>query len=270
VFVADAGMTLSFQRSDACTFTGNMLFAPGKITITQATAIKQWTGNIVFREGRGSTGTPQTFTIDDAMPPVPPITRRTAPVIVSRITRPPVLDGEIGWDEWPVPMVNLDRQSTRASASGAPVFAKLAYDDRFLYVAFNVAMFEVSKLHKGQVWGKDDGAEISIAGQSGTYVIRGFADGSVTSAIDGGLSASDAARVAKSVQFAAKSFGTAMGGWRGELAIPLEALGLKAAPGLKVAFNLDIFRAEDGVERCLEGTLAENWRVDQAAMLQFK
>jgi hypothetical protein len=75
-----------------------------------------------------------------------------------------------GWDEWPVPMINLDRDKDRGGASGAPVFAKLAYDDRFLYVAVNVAMFDVKQLRKNSNWGEDDGAEISIAGQSGTYI----------------------------------------------------------------------------------------------------
>jgi hypothetical protein len=269
VFFADANMMLSFQRSGDCTFTGNTLFVPGKISIAQPGAIKHWSGNIMFREG-GTTGSPQPFTIDDTMPPVPSPARRTAPYSVARLPQPPVLDGEIGWDEWPGALLNLDRESTRWSARGAPVFAKVAYDDQFLYVAINVAMFETSKLRKGSEWGKDDGAEISIAGKTATFVIRGFADSSLVSATDAGASASDAARVGKVVRFAAKSYGTAMGGWRGEWAIPLEALGLKASPGLKVAFNLGIFRAEDGLRRCLEGTLAENWRLDQAATLQLR
>ncbi len=270
VFFSDGNMMLSFQRSGDCTFTGNTLFVPGKISFAQPGAIKRWSGNTIFREGSGTAGSAKPFTIDDAMPPVPAPTRRTAPFSAARVPKPPVLDGEIGWDEWPGAMLNLDREATRWSASGAPVFAKVAYDDQFLYVALNVAMFEISKLRKGSEWGKDDGAEISIAGKTATFVIRGFADGTVVSVTDAGASASDATRVGKAVRFAAKSFGTAMGGWRGEWAIPLEALGLKASPGLKVPFNLGIFRAEDGVRRCLEGTLSENWRLNQAATLQFK
>jgi hypothetical protein len=186
------------------------------------------------------------------------------------MAQPPKLDGEIGWEEWPRTMLQLDREKSRWSASGAPVFAKVGYDGQYLYVAVNVAMFEVGKLRKGSAWGEDDGMEISIAGAGTTYVIRGFADGTVRSVTDAGATAEAASRVGGAVKFAAKPFGTRMGGWRGEWAIPLEAIEVKALPGVKVAFNVAVFRAEDRVLRVLEGTLAESWKVDQAATLQFK
>jgi hypothetical protein len=271
VFIADKDMMLSFQRSGGCTFTGNTLFVPGKIDIVQPSAITSWTNNIVYRNGTGKGGEAQAFTIDDAMPAAAPPARRTAPYMVERLAQPPILDGEIGWDEWPRTMLQLDREKSRWSASGAPIFAKVGYDDRYLYVAVNVAMFEVGKLRKGTVWGEDDGMEIAIAGAGGAaYVVRGFADGTVRSVTDAGATAEAAARLGADVKFAAKTFGTRMGGWRGEWAIPLEAIGVKAGPGVKVGFNVAVFRAEDRVWRMLEGTLAESWKVDQAATLQFK
>jgi len=57
---------------------------------------------------------------------------------------------------------------------------------------------------------------------------------------------------------------------RSEWAIPLDALGLKPQPGLKVPFNLTVYRSEDQVSRCWEGTRAESWRLDEAGTLQFK
>ena len=145
VFIAEADMTLSFQRSGGCTFTGNTLFAPGKITISQPSAIKVWQGNVVFRDAVAKDGSPQAFTIGDAMPPVPTPQRRTGAAVAVRLSQPPTLDGEIGWDEWPGALLNLDREPARWSASGAPVFAELGYDDRFLYVAVNVVMFDVGQ-----------------------------------------------------------------------------------------------------------------------------
>ena len=59
-------------------------------------------------------------------------------------------------------------------------------------------------------------------------------------------------------------------GWRGEWAIPCAALGLKPAPGVKMAFNMAAFCSEFGEWHCWEGTLAETWRLDQAGTLQFK
>ena len=84
----------------------------------------------------------------------------------ARVAKPPEIDGEIGSGEWPGELVRLDRTPTRWSASGAPVYARLAYDDEFLYVALNVVTFDASKLSSGAAWGRDDGAELAIAGKS--------------------------------------------------------------------------------------------------------
>lgn len=265
VFIAETNMVLSFQRSSGCVFQGNTLFAPGTITLSPPSAIKLWTNNVVFYGG-----TNKTFTIADALPPAAPPARRTTPVSISRVTRPPTLDGEIGWDEWPTASASLDRTPSRWPASGAPAFAKLAYDDQCLYVAVNVVMFDVTKLSKGTRWGKDDGAEVCIAGKAGTFVIHGFPNGTVESVTLAGVPADAAARVGKAVRFAAKPYGTTRGGWRCEWAIPWDALGIKPAPGLKIPFNIGVRRTEDGIWRCLEGTLAQNWRLDQAAILQLK
>ena len=275
VFIAETNMTLSFQRSGGCTFQGNTLFVPGNITIGQPSAIKLWTNNVVFRNGVDKAGAPQAFTINDAMPPVTTPARRTSSAAVERVGQPPTLDGEIGWDEWPRAMLNLDREPSRWSASGAPVFAKLAYDDRCLYVAVNVAMFEADKLRSGAKWGKDDGAEVCIAGKTPdgkpvTFVVHGFAGGTFESVTLAGAPADAAERLGKAVRFAAKPYGKTRGGWRCEWAIPWDALGLKPTRGQKIAFNLGVRHTEAGVWRCYEGTLAQNWRLDQAGTMQLK
>ena len=51
-------------------------------------------------------------------------------------------------------------------AGGSPTFVKFAYDDRFLYVAMTVTMFEPAQLSKGTTWAKDDGVEICVAGRT--------------------------------------------------------------------------------------------------------
>ena len=94
----------------------------------------------------------------------------------------------------------------------------------------------------------------------------GYPNGTVQSATDAGASKDAAARLEKAARFAAKTWRQ---GWRGEWAIPFEALGLKPKPGLKVPFNLAVYRAEDEVWRCWEGTLAETWRVDEAGELRL-
>lgn len=275
VFIAETDMTLSFQRSAGCTFERNTLFVPGKITLSQPGAIKCWTNNVVFREGPGTNGLARAFTIDEAMPEVAAPARRTGATAVTRVAKAPVLDGEIGAEEWPGSLLNLDREPSRWGAAGAPAFAELACDGQCLYVAVNVAMFDVTQLSSGVAWGKDDGAEICLAGKASngapaTFVIRGFAGGLAQSVTDAGAPADAAERLGKAVRFAAKPYGKAMGGWRGEWAIPWDALGIRPAPGEKIAFNIGVFRAEDGVRRCWEGTLAENWRLEQACVMQLK
>jgi hypothetical protein len=120
----------------------------------------------------------------------------------------------------------------------------------------------------------DDGVEISLAGAEGTIVLRGFADGRLESVTVAGAPAEAAARVGRAARFVALPYGKTKddwkSGWRSEWAIPWEALPLTPAAGVKVACNLAVFRAEDGAMRCLEGTLGETWRLDQAATLQLK
>lgn len=274
VFIAETNMTLSFPRSRRCAFTGNTVFAPGKIAVSPPNAITVWTNNLVIHEGLDKGGTPQAFTINDAMPAAPAPSRRTYPMPAPRMPRPPVLDGEMGTDEWPGSLQYIDREPSRWSASGAPTFAKFACDDQCLYVAVNVVLFDITKLSKGGLWGKNDGVEVCIAGRRGTFVLRGFADNTFVSVTDAGVPAEAAALLGKTARFAAKAYGKTKNdwksGWRCEWSIPFEALGIKPTAGLKIPFNLGIYRAEDGVWRCLEGTQAENWRLDQAATLQLK
>lgn len=274
VFVAEKDMVLSFPRSRRCAFTGNTMFAPGKITVSPPNAVTRWEGNRLFRNGVGADGAAQALTIDDAMPAASAPARRNYPVSVARVARPPVLDGEIGGEEWPGASTNIDREPSRWGSSGAPAFARFAYDDECLYVAVNVVLFDIGLLSKGGRWGVDDGAEVCVAGKDGTFVLRGFADGTHASVADAGITAEAAARAGREVRFAAQAYGKTKGdwksGWRGEWAIPFAALGITPAAGGKVAFNLGIYRAEDGVWRCLEGTLAENWRLEEAVQIQFK
>ncbi|NQT14802.1 MAG: right-handed parallel beta-helix repeat-containing protein, partial [Planctomycetes bacterium] len=89
VFIVETDMALSFQRSAGCTFSGNTLFVPGKISIGQPNAIKTWANNVVFRNGTGENGVPQAFTIDDAMPPVAEPKRMTWPATAVRVDQPP-------------------------------------------------------------------------------------------------------------------------------------------------------------------------------------
>ena len=275
VFVSERDMSLSFSRSSNCKLEDNTLVAPGNIKVYPPNAVTVWRGNRVFRGGLNKDGQPQQFTIDDAMPPVAAPKRMTWPATAVRVATPPAIDGEVGSDEWPGGLVRLDRAPSRWSASGAPVYARLSYDDQNLYVSLNFITFDVTKLRDGTVWGEDDGAEIAVAGsktdgQPVTFVLRGYPGGKLQSVTDAGASPEDAERLGKAVQFAAKAYGKTRGGWHAEWSIPWKALGLKPEAGKKIPFNMSVYRSADDIWRSWEGTLGESWQLDQGGTLQLK
>lgn len=61
-------------------------------------------------------------------------------------------------------------------------------DGEFLYVGALMIMFDIDNISMGNIWEKDDGVEISIAGfdksKPATYVIRSYVDGTVQSVTD--------------------------------------------------------------------------------------
>ena len=277
VFISDADMTVSFQRSVGCSFERNTLFVPGKLSVRQANGIKSWKGNVIYSGGDAQGGAPQAFTICDAVPEEPAPGRKPGSAEAVRVAAAPLIDGEIASAEWPGKLQTLDREPSRRSVGGAPALAKFAYDDQCLYVAANMTMFGLAKVSTNSVWGKDDGVEICLAGKTpdgkpATFVIRGFAGGALQSVADAGAPAAAAARLGKETRFAvqpAKGPGGALfgRGWHAEWAIPFAALGLTPAPDLKVAFNMGAFYSEFGEWHCWEGAQAENWRLDQAGTL---
>ncbi len=280
VFIADGDMTVSFARSVGCTFERNTLFVPGKIRVSQPNGIRVWKDNVIFRGGPGKDGAQQPFTISNTVPTEPAPGRKTHSAAAELVATAPIIDGEIKITEWPGKLQTLDREPSRFTVGGAPVLAKFAYDDTCLYVAANVTMFGPAKVSTNSVWGKDDGVEICIAGKTpdgkpATFVVRGYACGALQSSTDAGAPADAAERLGKATRFAARSIpgprGALFGrGWRGEWAIPFARLGLVPAPNLKISFNMGAFCSEFGEWHCWEGTLAENWRLDQAGTLLLK
>ena len=275
VFVANDKMSLSFSRSSNCKLENNTLVAPAGIRVYPPNAVTAWKGNRIFRNGLDKDGKPQSYTIDDTMPPVAAPKRMTWSATAVPVDTPPTINGEVAADEWPGNLLRLDRAPSRWSAAGAPVYARLSYDNKNLYVSLNFITFDVSKLRDGTTWGKDDGAEFAIAGKTAdgkpvTFVLRGYPNGTLQSAIDAGASPADAERLGKAVQFAAKPYGKTRGGWRAEWAIPWSALGLEPKPATKIPFNMTAYRSTDNIWRSWEGTLGKSYQLDQAGTLYLK
>lgn len=275
VFIADQDMDLSFQASANFTFEHNTLIANGKINITQPNAITTWKDNKIFSNGRDKNNTPQAFTIDSILPANPVLWHKTDPIPITCCVKAPTIDGDLAPGEWTGDFQRLDRNPSRQQYSGAPVLVKFSYDQKFLYLGAIMTMFETDNISKGNSWGKDDAVEISIDGFTDhrkpmTFVIRTYVDGTIQSITDAGADASSAAHLGKGVRFVSKIAEEPRKGWSGEWAIPLEALGLKPTPELKVAFNMCAYVNEYEKWHCWEGTQGESWKVAQAGFFQFK
>ena len=272
VFIADEDLTLSFQSSAQMTFEGNTLITPGRIRITKPDAITTWNNNKIFSNGRDNNNMPQAFTIDSAMPFVPVPAHKTRPIEVVPSAKAPALDGDLEPDEWPGEFQRLDRSPFRWPYSGAPVMVKFSRDNKFLYIGAMMIMFDINNISKGDKWGKDDGVEISIGGfdkgKPATFVIRSYVNGTVQSVTDAGATALAAERLGKVVRYVSKLM--TRKGWIGEWAIPLDAVGLKLKPDLKVAFNMCAFINEYDNWHLWEGTLGDSWQVDKAGILLLK
>ena len=269
VFFSSTNMVLSFPRSCRIVFSGNTLYTPGTVSVVSPNAITIWTNNVIF------SGTQkQGFSIDGAMPVAQSPARRTWPFPVPALKAMPSLDGEIGTDEWQGAFSSVDREVSRWGASGAPAFCKFGYDATNLYIAVNTVLFDIGQLKKGSIWGSADGVLLAVPVQGGVLVAQGFSDGSLNVLGYHGLSSEIAQRCGQQIRFAAKAYGKTKGdwksGWRCEWSIPFASLGLTPVQGLKIPFNLAIYRSEDRVTRCLEGTLAEPWNLSDAAVLQLK
>ena len=169
------------------------------------------------------------------------------------------------------------------------------FTDKSSLDAFNNAIIEEFRANDGVVGGPFEGATLllltstgaksgqprlsplaylTIDGKVAHFVIRGFAGGTLQSVTDAGVSTDLATQFGQACRFASKTVKNVQkwggGGWRAEWAIPFDALGIKPAPGLKLAFNLAVYSSENGQYHCWEGTRAETWRLDEAGFVQLK
>jgi hypothetical protein len=257
VFVSDEDMTVSFQRSESITFSGNTLYVKGKLRVNSRNAAKTWENNRIFR-GEGK----EAFVIDGWVPRDPPEAPKTQAVIAKPMPAPK-LDAVIQAEEWPVPAVTLDRDSNSFVPGGPPTLAQVGYDAENLYVNLQVNRFRGTAITDGTVWEHDDGAEIQIQGKGPDgkavlFLIRGFAGGALQCTVSNDAVPALAADLQQRVRFAGKISKTQWGvvtGWKAEWQIPFAALGLTPAPALTIPFNLRVYITETGEWRGWEAAL---------------
>jgi hypothetical protein len=255
VFVFDGDMTVSFQRSENITFSGNTLHVGGRLRTSFRNAVKTWENNRIFRaDGKDS------FVIDGWVPLDPPEKPKRQGVVAKPMATP-TLDAKVEADEWPVPTVTLDRDSSSFVPGGPPTLAQVGYDKQNLYVSLRVNRFRGTTITDGAGWGKDDGAEIHIQGQrpDGTkamFRIRSFAGGALQCTAD----TQPADALQKQAHFTGKISKTRWGastGWKGEWQIPLAVLGITPKPGSTIPFNIRVYITETKEHRGWEADMGK-------------
>ena len=182
------------------------------------------------------------------------------------------VDGVADKDEYPAPAVSLKQTPDREAISGAPASARLFHDGQTLFVTITVPLEDAGKLSKGESWSSDDAAEVCVRDASTTqpgptFIIHGFATGKHECTTDAGAPDAQTAKLEKAVKFAAK---VEKKSWTGEWAIPFEALGLRYKPGLKLDFNLGVWRSESGEWIIWRGALGSTYNLDNGGKLTLE
>lgn len=260
VFMFNGGdMTVSFQRSENMTFSGNTLYTKGRLRVGFRNGVTTWENNRIFcANGK------ETFVIDGWVPMDPPEPPKAA-AVVAKLMPAPKLDAVVEAEEWPVPAVTLDRDSKSFVPGGPPSRAQVGYDAENLYVSLQVNRFHGTSVTDGDVWEKDDGAEIRIQGHSPDgkevmFTIHGFAGGGLYCSADKEIDPAIPAALQENILFTGKISKTNWGsatGWKGEWQIPLAALGITPKPDLTIPFNLRIYITETGEYRGWEAEMGK-------------
>jgi hypothetical protein len=179
------------------------------------------------------------------IPPKP--VRQKPQAVVPKVTTAPAIDGEIGPGEWPEARVALKEHTDGTAISTAPCEVRIGHDDANLYVAITVPIADKAKMKLGEEWGQSDAVEVCFQDVSGPkpgpiFVLHGFATGRHESVTEAGAPQPAAQQLETAVKFAARITDKH---WIAEWAIPPSAAGIACRPGLKLAFNLGVRRAEN-------------------------
>ncbi|MDP6355046.1 MAG: right-handed parallel beta-helix repeat-containing protein [Planctomycetota bacterium] len=267
VFINAGGMSLGTSRCAGLKFIGNTFQLDGALRINDPDAVTEWKGNLIVQTGA------VTPAISDAMPR-PRHTPRNKPLYANAgfLTKPPVLDGKLNGEEWPPGGRSLSECPDQRRARGAPIMVKFAADTSALYVGLSVVSMFPEDRKLGHTWGTDEGVEIAVQGKLAdgkpvTYVLRGFADGTLESLTAAGATAGDADALRKAAGYAA---GADKKVWQCEWRIPLAALRFIPADRMPLPVNVTVYRSENKGFIQFAGTLGETWDLARGGRLIFR
>jgi len=194
------------------------------------------------------------------------------PFTVKRVAQPVTIDGKLTPSEWPDGELPLKQSPNRELLETPACVGRVCHDGSTLYVAVTVPVKDAAALKRGKAWGTDDGVEICFVDAKGalpvfSYAVHGFCGGACESVTDGKATPEAAARLGREVRYAAAVEGNT---WTGEWAIPLAAADTGIAPGMRLPFNLCVFRSESNEWILWAGTLGPAWQLENAGTIIFE
>ena len=207
-----------------------------------------------------------------------PRTRKSIPKLPAiRVKTPPTLDGKAAAPEWDWAergaVATVAELSMGLGNGKQPSRARVAYDDKALYIALVNRVSDTSKLPRtGGTWGEHDGAEICIQDVSAkrpgpVFVVQGYPSGKCESVANADAPTDAVRRLGKAVRYAA-SIGK--GTWTGEWCIPFAALGIDAARHPRIRFNIGVRKAAEGEWIAWVSTGGAPWKLARAGELVLK
>ena len=267
VFINRGGMSIGTSRCAGHRITGNTFQLDGKLKISDPDAVTEWTGNLLVQTGD------VTPAISDAMPR-PEHKPRNKPKYarVVAMAKPPVLDGKLNGEEWPPGGSSLSEQSDQHRARGAPLMVKFCADKTHLYVGLSIVSMFPEDRKLGHTWGTDEGVEIAVEGKRAdgkplTYVLRGFADGTLGSVTVGGATPVEASTLRQATGYAGAADKKV---WQSEWSIPFAALRFTPADRAVLPLNVTVYRSENRGLIQFAGTLGESWDLKRGGRLIFR
>lgn len=189
-----------------------------------------------------------------------------------KLEKAAVIDGVQGKDEYPVAVMEMKQTPDRYAVYGTPAQARVFHNGKSLYVSVTVPFTDGTALSKGKYWSQDDGAEVCFRAVSGTvtgstFVIHGFAGGDFECVDLAGAGAEKVEQLEKGVKYSAKINEAS---WTGEWEISLESAGIKYEPGMKLDFNVGVWRSASYEWIIWRGANGATYELDKAGKLILK
>ncbi len=191
------------------------------------------------------------------------------PSLVKRVSQPPLIDGALSPGEWTDAGLRIEQSTSRYLLDSPACTARVCHDGAALYVSVTVPLKDSAALRRGTNWGKYDGVELCFidakgAAATASYVVHGFADGASESLATGGVSADAAKKIGDVLRFAAS---VESGSWTGEWAIPFSDAEISPSPGMRIPFNICVYRSESNEWMLWVGSLGPAYNLENGGML---